>query len=276
MTSTLDNTFSVLVADLLRNELLNRSPQNTIRQNNQTNSTHTNRDVILDAMTQYNNVIGQYNRNIGILFGLLTDEITSNQNTNNSVNNTASPTQLDRVEPLHEDSDYTNINEPVDISGNNMHQEQDIPNTSVTESQYSRLFGLSNFSRLLRRPLNTTNVYRDYMLYVNTAPIRSRERGDGLTQEELETFTTEIIYNDISYNMVTSQCPISFDEFTNGETILQIQHCGHIFKPNELRIWLTTHHNCPVCRYNLRGNLNYSSYTFDDGDYESDDLPDLI
>jgi hypothetical protein len=55
----------------------------------------------------------------------------------------------------------------------------------------------------------------------------------------------------IPYNVTTmneAQCPISMENFTEGENICRIQSCQHIFKESGLMNWLQNHSNCPVCR----------------------------
>jgi len=61
---------------------------------------------------------------------------------------------------------------------------------------------------------------------------------------------TRIIRWDTSMN--ETHCPITWEDFTEGEEIRQIRHCSHIFKNTALLNWLRTHNICPVCRYDLR------------------------
>jgi hypothetical protein len=320
MSSNLDNDFSVLIAELLRNELLSQSRstrRNARRQRHYTPATttpetttpDTTRRRLMDVITEYNGIIGHYNRNMEMLFGLLNDEMTHNRNVETSppvIDTTARNETLSRnstssrharrhantihretyndtdtTQQYEDEPENTNTNTNTnDVSGNIYNN---LFETYSTENPYaSSLLSLTNLSRLWGRPRHTSNISRDYMLYINTMPLYSQETDTairGLTPQEIESTTTELIYNDISSNMISTQCPISFDDFRNGERVLQIRDCGHIFKPDELRRWLTRHQNCPVCRYDLRTNIgrppNTTSFT-DEWSESDDELPDLL
>lgn len=49
-----------------------------------------------------------------------------------------------------------------------------------------------------------------------------------------------------------TRCPISLEDFTIGEELCEIRHCGHIFKWSALRSWFSRNSHCPVCRYDIR------------------------
>lgn len=71
------------------------------------------------------------------------------------------------------------------------------------------------------------------------------------TAEQI-AYSTEIIeYHDVSGNPNTS-CPITMNEFTEGESVMRIKHCGHMFKEEALVRWFTTNVKCPMCRYDIR------------------------
>jgi hypothetical protein len=66
---------------------------------------------------------------------------------------------------------------------------------------------------------------------------------------------TTVFICDLSNNPLTSQiCPISLEEFRDGESLTKIIYCGHIFKTNELSRWFQRNSHCPSCRYNIRQN----------------------
>jgi hypothetical protein len=52
-------------------------------------------------------------------------------------------------------------------------------------------------------------------------------------------------------NPINTTCPITQKHFAINECIMQIKHCQHIFKPNSLYRWFSSHSTCPLCRYNL-------------------------
>ena len=74
------------------------------------------------------------------------------------------------------------------------------------------------------------------------------------TQTEILHATTMLNY-DVSNNELTSNiCPISLEEFRNGESLTRINHCGHVFRSTELSRWFVRNPHCPSCRYDIRLN----------------------
>ena len=70
-----------------------------------------------------------------------------------------------------------------------------------------------------------------------------------LTSSQIENATQTVTYHEM---MNEERCPITLDNFTVGESICQIRHCGHIFKRDPLMNWFHRNVRCPVCRYDLR------------------------
>lgn len=56
---------------------------------------------------------------------------------------------------------------------------------------------------------------------------------------------------DISGNNQT-QCPIDLNDFVEGDSLLQILGCGHIFRDMNLRNHFRYSPTCPMCRYDIR------------------------
>lgn len=54
---------------------------------------------------------------------------------------------------------------------------------------------------------------------------------------------------DASGNETT--CPISLEPIRDGESVMRINRCGHIFKESALRTWFSRDQRCPVCRGTL-------------------------
>jgi len=70
--------------------------------------------------------------------------------------------------------------------------------------------------------------------------------------------TSEIISNETSICLFrnveepkNNSCPITFEHFLPEQTIMMIDHCGHLFNPRELRQWFRSNSTCPVCRYDI-------------------------
>jgi len=112
------------------------------------------------------------------------------------------------------------------------------------------------------------------------------------SQSQITNATRNIEFSDNSANM-NSSCPITLDEFQNGDMVRQIIPCGHIFQETALRNWFTRNVRCPVCRYDIRDyvanddisrnpinrteiNYNSDSDTEDDVDEIRDEIQDEI
>lgn len=55
-----------------------------------------------------------------------------------------------------------------------------------------------------------------------------------------------------------SECSICFDAFADGDEIIILLVCRHIYRNHCITPWFTSHSNCPLCRY------DYSGYSLDD------------
>lgn len=76
----------------------------------------------------------------------------------------------------------------------------------------------------------------------------SSSSSSGLTDRQVELATRTMVY---AASMNEPRCPISLEDFTAGEEIVQIIGCGHYFKCAALRQWFHRNTQCPVCRYNV-------------------------
>ena len=72
-----------------------------------------------------------------------------------------------------------------------------------------------------------------------------------MSNDEIDAATTHSLYEptvDSSNNPVSDTCPITMETLQGGDSVLRINHCGHIFKEGALRTWLARDGRCPVCR----------------------------
>ena len=76
----------------------------------------------------------------------------------------------------------------------------------------------------------------------------------GATPDEIGRATELSIYSDISTNQL--MCPITQQNFLPNDNILRIRHCGHVFIASRLRQWFRSHHDCPVCRHDIRSTVS--------------------
>ena len=69
------------------------------------------------------------------------------------------------------------------------------------------------------------------------------------TNEIIRSATSVCPYADLSTNYV--MCPIRQTLFDASDSVMKIDHCGHIFLESSLREWFRTSPECPVCRHNI-------------------------
>ena len=113
---------------------------------------------------------------------------------------------------------------------------------------YSQQIPPRGFTRPAQRFRYTPSTLLSYVL----SPDRHRVFEDVIVcpTEQQITNATQIIDYSSEYNNMN--CPITLDEFREGEQICRIRHCGHIFKEQALRNWFQRNVRCPVCRYDIR------------------------
>jgi len=69
--------------------------------------------------------------------------------------------------------------------------------------------------------------------------IQLATRSYNYSSEELEANPDEV-------------CPITMEEFEEGDEVCVIIHCNHLFKKEALYRWFNNNVRCPVCRYDVR------------------------
>ena len=72
------------------------------------------------------------------------------------------------------------------------------------------------------------------------------------TNAQIISATSEFTCDLSNNNLNSTICPISLEDFINGESLTRISHCGHVFKTVELERWFTRNSHCPTCRYDIR------------------------
>lgn len=117
-------------------------------------------------------------------------------------------------------------------------------NINNAHNSFSDLFSQVGPTRYYTFDLN--NV--DLIALLDGARGASSTRG--LTDEEYQRITQTITY-DASINIDDSRCPITLQNFNQGQEVAQIRICQHTFSPTALREWFNGHQTCPVCRSNV-------------------------
>ena len=108
-----------------------------------------------------------------------------------------------------------------------------------------------NNQRIRRRVLGRPMIFETTDPLINTgnldSPVRIRP-----SIAQLRNGTQLITaLGDISDNTQT-HCPIDLNIFAEGDAILKIIGCGHIFRELNLRNHFRYSPRCPICRYDIR------------------------
>lgn len=104
-----------------------------------------------------------------------------------------------------------------------------------------------------RRYTNTT-MRNIYTTTIPLTPHRYENVTIRPTQEQIQRAVRRVVYDDAVENLSRS-CPITLEQFENGEEISQIIHCGHCFSQDALTNLFRTSVRCPVCRFDVRDTL---------------------
>ena len=100
-------------------------------------------------------------------------------------------------------------------------------------------------------PATTQNLFSNSHVFTfyHDMAMSDENEDPRLTRAQLQQETASVVYDASSAQHTV--CPISLDDFVQGEIVTQICGCGHVFKTNYLMRWLERNNYCPVCRYNL-------------------------
>jgi hypothetical protein len=95
-----------------------------------------------------------------------------------------------------------------------------------------------------------------------------------LTEGEINSHITVLEYNNNEFSEM--RCPITWEDFSEGEQIYKINSCGHIFKKEPLLQWFSQHNHCPVCRGNVITNAIITPSTSHTTEHPTLDNADTI
>ena len=163
---------------------------------------------------------------------------TMNSNTRNFNSNSNRRRTRESEQPIF--YDYNNpINPSIYLDNLSSYRNQNRnrgTTATATASTSSSSNWTSEVSGLLSSFLNSTVIVRP-------------------TNQQIENASRLVSYSEIQ-NPNSEACPISLERFNPTDQVRQINHCGHIFLPNEFNEWFHTNVRCPVCRYDIRNNNN--------------------
>lgn len=230
---------------------INTTPEETVNTNRQPdtyintqyysmlmNSIQTIRDLALG----YNNNIREYNHNITQFISLIR---ILNIHLNNNINIERNETR--RNVPTHT---VPHMPSPPRAQRNpsllNIGRGQggtfyrtNSGNFNNEGSPRNENFGLDLLLRALNLPVDFENVV--------VAP----------TQEQIDSASEIITYtSDMSSNYST-RCPITLEDFQEGDNVRRIHHCNHLFGTTAFDNWFERNVRCPVCRFDIREHSNH-------------------
>ena len=89
------------------------------------------------------------------------------------------------------------------------------------------------------------------------------------TEEQIDNACDMITYSQDASGQ--QMCPISLTRFNNGQQVMRIRQCGHVFIEENLRHWFTLNPRCPICRYDIREYLNSNNNENDENKDDNED-----
>ncbi|KAK9749000.1 hypothetical protein RND81_02G095800 [Saponaria officinalis] len=93
---------------------------------------------------------------------------------------------------------------------------------------------------------------------------RDRRQSRGLDPTKVDTFPT-FLFSDVKTHRIgksSLECAICLNEFTEIELLRMLPSCCHVFHPQCIGPWLTSHVTCPVCRANLEFHSSRRSFDY--------------
>jgi hypothetical protein len=201
-----------------------RNTRNEIPHNNDTAYLENMRiiNMLNEVMNSYNSNIYQYQNNMQSLFSIVQTMIQQREPPRNIFTHPRTNTI-----PIPNLSRSTNTAPRARQNNQNF---RDLPSQLFTYLIYPLAGDLSgNFNR--------TNPFRDVLV----TP----------TQVQINNATTNFLYSS-ALQLNNTSCPITLEDFQQGDNVRQIRHCGHTFGEHAIQNWFRQNVRCPVCRYDIR------------------------
>jgi hypothetical protein len=118
----------------------------------------------------------------------------------------------------------------------------------MDEMHRSHSDGLPSSSN--RSPNYLESIFQNYY-YPRNRQTNAPRANSLLTNSEIQRNTRRFVYSLSGERLFDVRCPISLEDFQEGDQLCQIVGCGHVFKHSHLISWFSRNTRCPVCRYNL-------------------------
>lgn len=136
----------------------------------------------------------------------------------------------------------------ANIQPTNNHQRPQPPPTPFNNQQ--RFFSRNNNSPTgsARQPVRLFNVDLLSSMYTNQPNLQDVIVRP--TANQLNAALETITYAQSARSH--SRCPITLEDFVEGDEVTRIRPCGHVFHTQSIRNWFSNRVRCPVCRYDIR------------------------
>jgi len=276
-----------------RNIFSNVRNRTNIRQPNQNNSNSSNyveyisflhalRDIMIgynNNIRDYNSNIREYNNNINSFLQIMSSiqhdvSIIRNQQFEQTQINNNQETNPENSENQDSSGNGQDDRRTIETLIYDMISRMDLPNISLQNPDSSFNNVTENISNNNRRNMNrptqnnrrtlseTISYYTTFIptnAYTNLRDVVIRP-----SVEQISNATEEISYstNHSRYTFTNTTCPITLEEFQEGEILRRINHCGHVFRESAIQNWFRQNVRCPVCRYDIRDYIQPQSNDF--------------
>jgi len=208
------------------------------RQSDNLNDNRNNHTLhnLYNVMTGYNNTMRIYNENMSRFLSLI-DEYRRD-------------IRVSQSQPYMNQYLNSNIFRP----------NQNINNTPRTQPERT---GVTHTNTFFQPSDIFSTIFPDLATQFTDVVVRP-------TQEQINNATRIIIYRD-NLSLINTRCPITMEDFTNGDRICMIRYCRHCFRETAIMDWFQTNVRCPVCRHDIREISNNSSV-----DISANNIPTIV
>jgi hypothetical protein len=230
------NSFENDLYRILEEYLLqNRRNQNS-RNFRESNSGQYNRihdysmfiQSLREIMLTYNTNMQDYQNNINILLMMIREMIT---------------------EVIRENNIPQNVENNHIRRHSNLNSTRQNPSSQQTSRTPTTTANSNNREHLLYYTL-----YRPTIRYQDAQNMRNFFQNISVrpSQEQIQNATLLFTYDYSNSENINQQCPITLEDFENGDIVRQIRHCRHVFHEDSIQNWFQSNVRCPVCRYDIR------------------------
>lgn len=264
MNPTFETEMHNIISDLLRNPPSGEHPRQRTRYNQRSNTRNRaspNHDpnlvylhTVRNTMNNFDANIAEYQRNMHNyihnthnFLELIQSMIASNVSSNDHIPPYTPPRVRPREHPIRQPYPHSPPIPPP---------RSDTANTPLSYLLFPRL-DISGNRQYVAQP----QPIRDLASMFQDVIIRPSE-------EEIDRATELFEYNS-TMELTNMRCPITLEDFEEGDQICRIRQCGHCFKRTAFDGWFETSVSCPICRYDIR-TFTLPEETWDNEETEAD------